>query len=1259
MTALLSNNFEQVAGMLTYAECKSIIEHYDGVSAAAIQPRQTLRFPALLSWLQFTRQIDDAYTSWTAHRAAWTSSPTTWLSYGVSDATRRAALARGDNLYTANDASRDANLRSLLWVPPTNNKAGWRVPNVLFWSGSGGGTPAMTSGSGTIRNANLTTFGTDCAAAVNADHPVGYRCLRPTTWPVKCKATLSGGETVYWLRDSEKTGGWPNLYQDDWIVAVQAQWSTFLAAFEAAGGKCDYFIMDNEYRDNRNALQAEAYYYHEVTPTSVAAGNTYRVTLGAETFAVTAADTNATTLCNLLALTWNMLSAGSFPNLSKYTCSHIPGSNPAKVTVTHKQMSLGCGVPTTMTYTATGMGGMSTTIKRGKDHLFPHPNYPQSQTWYDAITTDVRLTDAYLASEYLPTRAEMELIETWGSSVDEYTARFDEQRYSSLRRAFAEAIMEPLLDVFPNCKCHDYEDMLKCGGIVPSSAGSPFASIIGPGYAGGTHQDKNFYSGTNISSNTKSYTYVPGTGFEEITRTSEVQCVVANPATGAVFKLTLNGYEVTHTVTAGQTAAQVASALVTNWNAVSSATNAMVARYDAAIVSGATFRLYPAGASSTWKHEIEEVEASVTGTGTLTATVTGFGFFPRFLDDMWRLQGMISASDLPVAGWLLPYTDPTFSFYGPKQTRCLHMAIMLACAGYVTYWNGNNGVVAIAGAGDDHYDATLTLAATACENRVAVPLPMPIRSGYQSLADYTQDYYLNGRIMRLTVTKYGVYTIRYQPLLAAIGNKTAEVGSELTFTAAATDADSGDTQTYSLSGAPSGATIGSSSGVFSWTPSAGQSGSHEFSVVVTDSYGLANRETISVQVDTPVTNTAPVIDLISTQSASEHTLFTFTPSAEDPEEDTLTWSFGGAVPAGMEINPSTGQVSWTPNETHGGNSYSIPLVVTDDGTPNLSGSRSFTINVTETNTAPVITPIGAKQGTEGALISFSCEAFDTDDPAQTLTWSLPGSPPSGASITSGGAFTWTPSSSQSGTHNITFRVTDNGSSPLYAEEVATFTIADVNRPPVLAAIGPQEVTVGETLTFTASATDPDGDDLTFTLEGDVPAGAAITTAGVFTWTPTAEQGGRAYPILVQVADDGSPSFIDSETVVVNVLNPESDPPTIVTQQNWVAYVGEAFTLTVGATPGAPEDLLSFELLTRPVGNMAISQYTGVFTWTPVRNNEGYTYNVVVQVEDSQGQIDTTSFYVAVRRRLTVSGSPAFSPALFTGSERSLRRPRRW
>jgi hypothetical protein len=202
------------------------------------------------------------------------------------------------------------------------------------------------------------------------------------------------------------------------------------------------------------------------------------------------------------------------------------------------------------------------------------------------------------------------------------------------------------------------------------------------------------------------------------------------------------------------------------------------------------------------------------------------------------------------------------------------------------------------------------------------------------------------------------------PDLAPIGDRSVNEGNLLTFTATASD-DPGDTLTFSLDAgapAPSGASIGSSTGVFSWTPTEAQ-GPDEFDVTirVTDNGTPAfdDFETITVTVNE--VNVAPILGTIGDRSVEQGALLTFTASATDGDlpANTLTFSLGPGAPSGAAINPSTGVFTWTPTQAQGPDDFDVEIRVTDNGTPTGVDSETITISVTEDNTAPVLAPIGS------------------------------------------------------------------------------------------------------------------------------------------------------------------------------------------------------------------------------------------------------------------------------------------------------------
>ena len=73
---------------------------------------------------------------------------------------------------------------------------------------------------------------------------------------------------------------------------------------------------------------------------------------------------------------------------------------------------------------------------------------------------------------------------------------------------------------------------------------------------------------------------------------------------------------------------------------------------------------------------------------------------------------------------------------------------------------------------------------------------------------------------------------------------------------------------------------------------------------------------------------------------------------------------------------------------------------------------------------------------------------------------------------------------------MTFTATDNGTPALSDSEAITITVTDSNRAPVLAAIGNKTRGRKRALTFTLSATDVDGNAVTYSATG-LPTGATL------------------------------------------------------------------------------------------------------------------------------------------------------------------------
>jgi hypothetical protein len=342
------------------------------------------------------------------------------------------------------------------------------------------------------------------------------------------------------------------------------------------------------------------------------------------------------------------------------------------------------------------------------------------------------------------------------------------------------------------------------------------------------------------------------------------------------------------------------------------------------------------------------------------------------------------------------------------------------------------------------------------------------------------------------------------------------------FDANATDVDIPvQTLSFNLVGAPAGATINNSTGVFAWTPSEAQGpGVYPFSVRVSD--GVTQTDA-AISITVNEVNVAPDLTGVpATANVDELVAYSFDADATDSDlpTQTLTFSLVGA-PDGAAIDGSTGAFSWTPSEAQGPGVYPVTVRVSD-GMDNTDAPISITVR--EVNLEPELATIADKSVLWGDLLSFSATATDPDLPANTLAFSLV-SPPAGASITTGGAFTWTPTGAQIGPHTITVRVTDNGSPALHDEQ--TFSVAVNKRPTALAYTGSASglygglIGVSAMLSDGANATPISGKSIAFTL-GALSVSAttqSVGAAGVASASLTLAQNVGPYTVNSTFAED--------------------------------------------------------------------------------------------------------------------------------------------
>jgi len=447
--------------------------------------------------------------------------------------------------------------------------------------------------------------------------------------------------------------------------------------------------------------------------------------------------------------------------------------------------------------------------------------------------------------------------------------------------------------------------------------------------------------------------------------------------------------------------------------------------------------------------------------------------------------------------------------------------------------------------------------------------------------------------------------------------------------------------------AAGGSVAVSSDGSFVYTPPPDFFGVDTFGYTVSD--GLTT-DNATVTISVAAVDDAPRIDSILTQEISEGTQVIVTPVVADPEGDPFTLSWSG-VPPGAIVN---GIFDWTPTEDQGPGSYAVAVTATQDNDASLFAVELFTVDVFEVNEPPVLSPIVATVD-ENTTVSVPRSAFlfDPDIPANTVTLLLEDGVdpvPPGAIVN--GIFEWTPGESDGGnTYEFGMRATDDGVPSKQATSTITITVADTNEAPVLGAIGPQSVNVGDTLTFTATAIDSDlpADTLTFSVQSG--PGSIGATDGVYAWTPTVA---GTFDVTVRVSDG---TVFDAETFSITVSTANQPPETLPDSYR----MNEDAVLTAVA-PGvllndrdAEGDPMIAQIQDLPGNGTLVLEPDGAFRYTPNPNWNGtdtFTY-VATDGSSPSAQTLVTIDVLPVNDDPVIAAVPILNWAESTGNVQSI------
>ena len=244
----------------------------------------------------------------------------------------------------------------------------------------------------------------------------------------------------------------------------------------------------------------------------------------------------------------------------------------------------------------------------------------------------------------------------------------------------------------------------------------------------------------------------------------------------------------------------------------------------------------------------------------------------------------------------------------------------------------------------------------------------------------------------------------------------------------------------------------------------------------------------------PDYNYAPTISSSATFSAAENQTAIGSVTAADADGDSLTYSISGS-----EINiSSSGVLTFaTAPDYETKNSYTATVTVSD-GTDSVTQDITVTItDVDETvpNEAPTISSSATFSAAENQTAIGSVTATDAD--GDSLTYSISGSE---INISSSGVLTFAtaPDYETKNSYTATVTVSDGTDS---VTQAITVTITDVdetvpNEAPTISSSATFSAAENQTAIGSVTATDADGDSLTYSISGSE---INISSSGVLTF----------------------------------------------------------------------------------------------------------------------------------------------------------------
>ena len=477
------------------------------------------------------------------------------------------------------------------------------------------------------------------------------------------------------------------------------------------------------------------------------------------------------------------------------------------------------------------------------------------------------------------------------------------------------------------------------------------------------------------------------------------------------------------------------------------------------------------------------------------------------------------------------------------------------------------------------------------------------------------------------------------PLISGNPAIDVVVGQTYRFQPTASDPE-GDNLTFGIANRPTWATFNSGTGELNGTPFVADAGLHENIVIsVSDGQQSASLSSFAINVrNTALENRPPQISGTPSTVATIDQLYSFQPTASDPDGDTLVFTIANPPPW-TSFDTDSGQLNGTPVSGQELVYENIQIFAGDGQTTTALPAFSITVVSSNGNNAPSISGIAPSTATIDQLYSFQPTASDAD--GDVLIFTIANPPPWTTFDVNSGLLSGTPVTGQEAVYrNIQIFVGDGQATTGLPAFSITVDDPNANDAPTISGIAPPEATVDQLYSFRPNAADADGDPLTFTISNQPSWTLFDIATGEIAGTPSSSDV-ATYPNIVITVSDGdlSSSLAPFSIAVEDPISNEA--PTISGIAPPEATVDQLYSFRPSAAD-ADGDPLIFTISNQPSW-ASFDPDTGEIAGTPLSGDVATYDDIVISVSDGDLSASLAPFSITVSQTATGSVTLSWTP----------------